>query len=99
MIKNLPEQERFNLASQMRRAKLSITNNLAEGYGRYHYQESIQFCRQARGSIYELIDDFNECHDEGYISEATRDEFKKDAYRLIKVINSIKKAQDSTETV
>jgi four helix bundle protein len=49
LIKKLPEVEKYNLKSQMRRAKLSVTNNIAEGYGRYHYQENIQFCRQSRG--------------------------------------------------
>ncbi len=71
----------------MRRAKLSMTNNIAEGFGRYHYQENIQFCRQSRGSISELIDDFNECYDEGYIDEAYREKLKSDAYHLIKVLN------------
>ncbi|MEA3432570.1 MAG: four helix bundle protein, partial [candidate division WOR-3 bacterium] len=72
---------------QMKRAKLSITNNIAEGYGRYHYQENIQFCRQSRGSICELIDDFNECYDEGYIDEEYLSSLKQDAYHLIKVLN------------
>lgn len=87
LIKMLPEEERYNLKHQMKRAKLSLTNNIAEGYGRYHFQENIQFCRQSRGSICELIDDFNECFDEEYIDEAYRDELKDDAYELIKVLN------------
>lgn len=88
LIKNLPASEEYNLKNQMRRAKLSITNNITEGYGRFHYQENIQFCRQSRASIYELIDDFNECFDEGYIDERTRDKYKNDAYSLIKVLNN-----------
>jgi four helix bundle protein len=86
-IKALPKSEDFNLKPQMRRAKVSVTNNIAEGYGRYHFQENIQFCRQSRGSVCELIDDFNECYDEKYISENCRDELKDDAYTLIKVLN------------
>ena len=85
----------------MRRAKLSVTNNIAEGFGRYHYQENIQFCRQSRGSICELIDDFNECCDEGYIDEVYRDELEKDAYRLLKVLNayiaSMKRLKDQSQ--
>lgn len=88
LIKNLPEEEKYNLKSQMRRAKLSMTNNIAEGFGRYHFQENIQFCRQSRGSICELIDDFNECYDEGYIDEAIMNEYKKDGYKLLKVLNN-----------
>jgi four helix bundle protein len=87
LIQKLPPVEDYNLKGQMRRAKLSVTNNIAEGYGRYHYQENIQFCRQSRGSICELIDDFNECFDNGYIDEGYRDELKGDGYHLIKVLN------------
>jgi len=88
LARRLPADERFNLSIQMRRAALSVTNNMAEGMGRYHYQENIQFCRQSRGSIAELIDDLNACFDEGYIDRATCDEYKKRAYELIKVLNS-----------
>jgi four helix bundle protein len=88
LVQKLPAQERFNLSTQMRRAALSVTNNIAEGVGRYHYQENIQFCRQSRGSITELIDDFNACFDEGYIDEQTCIEYKQCAYDLIKVLNS-----------
>ena len=88
LIKKLPEEKKYNLKSQMRRGKLSMTNNIGEGFGRYHFQENIQFCRQSRGSICELIDDFNECYDEGYIDETVQDEYKKDGYKLLKVLNN-----------
>lgn len=88
LIKRLPATEKFRLIPQMSRAKLSITNNLAEGYGRYHFQENIQFCRQSRGSIYELIDDFIECSECGYIDEKRCKEYKEQGYRLIKVLKS-----------
>jgi four helix bundle protein len=88
LIKKLPKEEEYNLKGQMRRAKLSVTNNIAEGFGRYHYQENIQFCRQSRGSICELIDDFNECYANGYIDQTYQDQLKNEAYYLIKVLNS-----------
>jgi four helix bundle protein len=87
LIKKLPNLEEFNLKNQMRRAKLSSTNNIAEGFGRYHYQENIQFCRQSRGSVCELIDDFNECYANGYIDQNETDQLKSEAYHLIKVLN------------
>jgi four helix bundle protein len=87
LIKKSPNNEEHNLKGQMRRAKLSMTNNIAEGFGRYHYQENIQFCRQYRGSICELIDDFNECYENEYINQSYRDQLKNEAYQLIKVLN------------
>ena len=68
LIKTFPKEEQFDLTSQMKRASRSVTHNIAEGYGRFHYQENIQFCRQARGSLYELIDQFIVAFDEKYIT-------------------------------
>lgn len=87
LIKNLPDEEKFNLSSQMRRAATSLTNNIAEGNGRYHYQESIQFCRQARGSLAELIDDLNICIDEAYLSAEVVNDLKVKAYDINKRLN------------
>ena len=56
LCKTLPSEEKFRLADQMIRSSRSSASNIAEGYGRFHYQENIQFCRQSRGSLYELID-------------------------------------------
>lgn len=63
MAKELPEHEKYNLSGQIRRASVSLTNCIAEGHGRFHYQENIRFLRQARGSLEELIDDINICID------------------------------------
>lgn len=68
LVKTFPKDEQFDLTSQMKRASRSVTHNIAEGYGRFHYQENIQFCRQARGSLYELIDQFIVAFDEKYIT-------------------------------
>ena len=70
LIKGLPPEEKYNLASQMRRAALSLTNNIGEGHGRFFYQENIQFCRISRGSLMELIDDLNTCIDEKYLEQS-----------------------------
>ncbi|OHA08500.1 MAG: hypothetical protein A3B37_00145 [Candidatus Sungbacteria bacterium RIFCSPLOWO2_01_FULL_59_16] len=51
-----PPTERYTLIPQLRRAAHSIAANIAEGYGRFHYRENIQFCRQARGSLEEVCD-------------------------------------------
>ena len=56
LCKDFPGEEKYRLSDQMIRASRSATACIAEGYGRYHYQENIQFCRQSRGSLYELID-------------------------------------------
>jgi four helix bundle protein len=87
LIEKLPWHERHSLGIQMRRAVISVTNNIAEGHGRWHYQESIQFCRIARGSVEEVIDDLNICPDQSYGEAGQNEKLKAQAYALIAKIN------------
>ena len=74
LCKTFPGEEKFRLSDQMIRASRSSTNCIAEGYGRYHYQENIQFCRQSRGSLYELIDHLDVAVECGYVDRNYADE-------------------------
>jgi four helix bundle protein len=87
LIRQLPPEEKYCLASQMRRAALSITNNIAEGHGRWHYKENIHYCCIARGSIAETIDDLNTCQDESYGDLPFVAQLKEEAYVLIARVN------------
>jgi four helix bundle protein len=64
VARKLPESEKFGMVSQVRRAAVSLPNNIAEGHGRFHYLDQIKFMLQARGSLEELLDDLNVCEDE-----------------------------------
>ena len=68
VTRRLPDFEKYDLASQIRRASVSLTNNMAEGHGRYHYPDQIRFFLHSRGSLEELVDDVNVCLDENYLS-------------------------------
>jgi four helix bundle protein len=70
ILKNLPKEEIYNMGNQIRKSARSITANIAEGAGRFNYQEAIQFLRIARGSLYELKDDLIFCKDLEVISES-----------------------------
>jgi four helix bundle protein len=85
--RRLPAFEKFELASQIRRAAVSVTNNIAEGHGRYHYLEQIKFTLQARGSLQELIDDLNICDDEHYLPANEVAELKQNSWRVYQLIN------------
>ena len=87
IIKELPVEERFDLGSQMRKAAVSCTANIAEGYGRFHFQENIQFCRQSRGSMYETQDHLITCLDNGYIPKEKYDVVWKISEDAIKVLD------------
>ena len=66
----LPSKERYDLASQIRRSSKSVMANIAEGYGRYHYLDSLRFYYIARGSLDETINHIITAHDLAYISDA-----------------------------
>jgi len=83
LINFLPSDEKYNVGSQILRSSNSIPSNIAEGHGRFHYQENIQYCRQARGSLEETRSHLI------YIKEAN----------LIKKISSIEHLIDLCEQI
>ena len=87
VAKRLPEEEKFGLASQIRRAAVSLTNNIGEGHGRFHFLEQIKFMLQARGSLEELLDDLNVCEDEAYLAAQESETLKQEGWRVHKLIN------------
>ena len=66
VCKSLPVEEKYNLVSQIHRASVSVTLNIAEGYGRYHYLDSLRFYYIARGSLEEVLSAFIVCDELGY---------------------------------
>jgi four helix bundle protein len=87
VARRLPDIERFGLASQVRRASGSLTNNIAEGHGRHHFRDQSHFLVQARGSLEELIDDLNVCEGEKYLSAEEVLRLKSEDATVQRVIN------------
>jgi len=98
IAKGLPAHERYNLAAQIKAAAISLTSNIAEGFGRYHYKENVQFCRIARGSGCELMDHLTTCLDEGYIPTAQHEKLGQELETFLRVLNAYIKAIGPTET-
>ena len=69
LVKTFPESEKYRLTDQILRASKSPCANISEGHGRYHYQENIQFCRIARGSLAETLNHLTDALDESYIDK------------------------------
>lgn len=88
VTKSFPKEERYSLANQARRSAVSSTANIAEGFGRFHYQENVQFCRQSRGSLFETIDHLITSFDQEYIDEDRYEKMKTLGYRCVKVLNA-----------
>ena len=87
VARRLPDFEKFGLASQIRRAAVSLTNNMAEGHGRYHFADQVRFFLGSRGSLQELVDDINVCNDEKYLEGDEITELKGEAWRVLGLIN------------
>ena len=86
-IKTFPIEEKYRLSDQLIRASRSVTANIAEGHGRYHFQENTQFCRQSRGSLTEILDHLICAFDENYINQIQLDEFRGQYEKCLKLLN------------
>lgn len=80
--KNFPKEELFGLINQIRRAAVSITSNIAEGFSRQSNKEKIQFYCISRGSLTELQNQLLIAKDVGYL---VNEKFKKIAEQTVKV--------------
>ena len=87
LCKQFPKEEKYRLSDQMIRASRSSTACIAEGYGRFHFQENIQFCRQARGSLYELIDHVDVALDCHYMKSNSSESLINQIKTAIRILN------------
>ncbi len=71
ILPKLPVQEKWSLGDQLRRSAQSIPANIAEGYGRFYFQESIRFCYIARGSLEETFSHLTLAHKLDYLDDET----------------------------
>ena len=69
LTKKFPQAEQFGLSNQLRRAVVSITSNMAEGFSRNSYKEKVQFYSMALGSVTEVQNQILIAKDVGYITD------------------------------
>lgn len=86
-VTKFPSEEKYRLVDQIIRASRSVTANIAEGFGRYHYQEYVQYCRQSRGSLYELIDHLIVANENNHLSQEDFQKYKNQIADCIAIIN------------
>ena len=83
----LPAEEKWNLSQQLRRSSLSISANIAEGYGRFYYQDNVRFCYIARGSLEETISHLTFAFEMNYLSPKPYEEFAAEGEEIDKMLN------------
>lgn len=87
ILPKLPPEEKWGISQQLRRASQSISTNIAEGFGRYDFQDRVRFSYIARGSAEETISLIALCFDLGYIQEAEHQMLITKSTQLIQLIN------------
>ena len=83
----LPPEEKWNLNQQLRRSSLSVPANIAEGYGRFYYQDNIRFCYIARGSLEETLSHLVISHEMEFIPKPLFESLEQDGEKLTQLIN------------
>jgi four helix bundle protein len=84
-----PLSEKYNLVKHMRECSRNVSGNIAEGFGRFHYQESMQFYRIARGSILELKSDLYCSLDQKYLTKKEFDENLDQIEKVLALLNGL----------
>lgn len=83
----LPTEEKWSLSQQLRRSSQSIPANIAEGHGRFYFQDNVRFCYIARGSLEESLSHIVYSYQVGYVSEPVYKSFAVDGENLNRLIN------------
>lgn len=83
----LPPEEKWNLNRQLRRSSLSISANIAEGYGRFYYQDNVRFCYLARGSLEETLSHLVFAFEAKHIPEGLYNKFESEGEEIDKMLN------------
>lgn len=87
LAKRFPSEEKYRLGDQIIRSSRSVGNNIAEGHGRFHYQDNIRFCIMARGSLSETLDHILIAVDEKIINQAELEVFQVEHDSCLRLLN------------
>ncbi len=87
-----PKEEKYSLTDQIRRAAISVTSNIAEGFSRYGKSEKKQFYRMALGSLTELQNQLLIARDINYLTKDKFDELAGKTIIASKLINGLIKS-------
>jgi len=92
LTRKFPRQELFAMTSQIRRASISVSSNIAEGSGRNSDKDFAHFLEQSYGSLMEVASVFYLALDESYVTEADLDPLFDDVERLAKRTASLNRS-------
>lgn len=73
LTEKFPKTEIYGLTSQLRRATISVTANIAEGFSRFHYKDRLRFYYDARGSLSEVQSELMDALKIGFLDQTQFD--------------------------
>jgi four helix bundle protein len=91
-----PKEEKYSLIDQMRRAVVSITSNIAEGFSRNTIKDKCQFYTLAQGSLTELQSQLLISRDLSYITKEDFNQIANLTVTVNKLINGLKRIKNQT---
>ncbi len=93
LTQKLPQNEIYGLTSQMRRAAISISSNIAEGAGRSSFKEQVRFSETAYSSLMEVLSHLMVTVELGYFEEDCLETLRPSIEEIAREINALKKSQ------
>ena len=84
-----PKVEDYGLTSQLRRAAVSISANIAEAHGRFHYRDKLNFYYHARGSLCETKSHLLYARDVGYLDASAFVQLDQDLDAILLQLNAV----------
>lgn len=98
LVKVFPTEEKFELGSQIRRAAVSITANIAEGSGRFSLKEKIHFIGISFGSLMEVFSELQTALDLGYITETSLNQLRPQFIVIARMLSGLKSSYSNMLT-
>ena len=92
VTRSFPDDERFGLTSQMRRASVSVSSNIAEGSGRSSDKEFARFVEIAYGSLMEVVSQLRVSLRNSFLKEKEHDDIYKSAEVLARMLSGLRKS-------
>lgn len=90
LLKIFPQEERYALCDQLRRASISVTSNIAEGMSHSSNKDKMHFLDIAYGSLMETFSQMDVAYDLDYITSDDLDAVRQCAISVLKPLSGLK---------
>ena len=92
-----PKHETFGISSQMQRAAVSVSSNIAEGSVRFSSKEQIRFYEMAFGSLMEVLSQMILVRKIGYVSEKDYNIIRPSTDDISRMLNALRKSKNNEQ--